>query len=317
MNSFLSNASLHLISEEGVSLMVEEEYQEFPCDLCGEVDAVEVPHCREYTGGQPIHICTQCGFVYVKMRRSAKAIADTWSDALFGNLYSASTPLQKSRFTYVLEFMQNSLGLKDKVLCDIGAGEGLFLKAILQGNYGALVMGIEPSKRNCERLAQMEVECFNGTIEEFCKREGSKGQRVDIVTMLWTLENCQSSRAMLAGAHQMLNDGGHIVVATGSRILVPFKKPLDHYLSTNHADTHAFRFSCNTLRALLAVTGFEVVDTNLYIDHDVLCMIAKKVSHANSVSWKGDHYLDVCNYFERWHVETKMYYNLQSRHYQR
>lgn len=289
--------------------MVEEEHKEFPCDVCGGVEAVEVPHCREYTGGQAIHICMRCGFVYVKMRRSAKAIADTWSNALFGNLYSAATPIQKSRFTYVLECMQKSLGLNNKVVCDIGAGEGLFLKTVLQGNYGALVMGIEPSKRNCERLVQMQVECFNGTIEEFNKSDNHKEQKVDIVTMLWTLENCQSSRVMLAGAYEMLKEGGYVVIATGSRILVPFKKPLDHYFSTNYADTHASRFSCNTLRALLAVTGFEVVDINPYMDHDVLCMIAKKAPQTDHVSWKGDHYLDVCNYFERWHVETKMYYS--------
>ena len=48
---------------------------QFPCDLCGETDAVEVPHCREYTNGQPIHICRRCGFVHVKLRRSAEGIA--------------------------------------------------------------------------------------------------------------------------------------------------------------------------------------------------------------------------------------------------
>ncbi len=289
--------------------MVEGQYQEFPCDLCDGADAVEVPYCREYTGGQPIHICTQCGFVYVKMRRSAKAIADTWSDALFGNLYSASTPIQKSRFIYILEFMNNSLDLKEKTLCDIGAGEGLFLKAILQNSYGPQVKGIEPSKANCERLAQMGIPCFHGTIEDFCNMDSRNDQKADIVTMLWTLENCQSARTMLAGAHQMLKEGGHVIVATGSRILVPFKKPLDHYLSTNPADTHAFRFSYNTLRAFLTVTGFDIVAANSYIDHDVLCVIAKKVSRRGEAAWQGDNYLDVYNFFERWHVETRVYFN--------
>ena len=38
----------------------------YECDICGYLDAIEVPNCRHYTGGQPIHICSNCGFVYVK-----------------------------------------------------------------------------------------------------------------------------------------------------------------------------------------------------------------------------------------------------------
>ena len=48
----------------------------FNCDLCDSAAAGEVPHAREYTGGQPIHICSDCGFVYVRERRDPQAIAE-------------------------------------------------------------------------------------------------------------------------------------------------------------------------------------------------------------------------------------------------
>jgi hypothetical protein len=113
---------------------------------------------------------------------------------------------------------------------------------------------------------------------------------------------------MLNSAYQLLKPGGHVVVVTGSRLLVPFKKPLHYYLSTNPADTHSFRFSANTLQGLLAVSGFEMVHINRYIDNDILCVIGRKIEAGQEISWQGDNYLDVYNFFERWHVETQMYY---------
>ena len=77
--------------------MQESTYTEFPCDICGSSDAVEIPHVRDYTGGQPIHICTKCGFVYVQQRRSAEAIAEVWSEEIFGAGYTAAIPAVRAR----------------------------------------------------------------------------------------------------------------------------------------------------------------------------------------------------------------------------
>ncbi|SMP83299.1 hypothetical protein SAMN06295888_1821 [Desulfonatronum zhilinae] len=41
------------------------KYSKFPCDLCGSTQSVEAPYARLYTNDQPIHICKECGFVYV------------------------------------------------------------------------------------------------------------------------------------------------------------------------------------------------------------------------------------------------------------
>ena len=284
-------------------------YQEFACDLCGSSDAVEVPHARQYTNNQPIHICTQCGFVYVKMRRTAQQIADDWSDKIFGSGYTAAIPAIKARLTFVAEFIDTNLELRNKKVCDIGAGEGFFLDMIRQDKYGASVFGVEPSSKNCDTLSRMGIDHYLGTIEEYHEKTVSENQKVDIVTIMWTLENCQSCSEMLAAAHAILKDDGHVVVVTGSRLLVPFKKPLHYYFSKNPADTHPFRFSANTLRGTLAMSGFDLTDVNRYIDHDILAMIARKVDITQTINWERDNYLEVYNFFERWHVETAMYYN--------
>jgi len=288
--------------------MTHDEYKEFPCDLCGKIEAIEVPHVREYTNGQAVHICINCGFVYVNMRRSARIVADDWSDNIFGSGYTAAIPAVKARLTYVAEFIDGNLGLNGKRVCDIGGGEGLFLDMIRQRIYGASPFGIEPSATNCDILADMGIDHYLGTIEEYRDSLRGADPETDIVTIMWTLENCTSCLDMLTGAHQILKNGGSVVVATGSRILVPFKKPLQYYFGKNTVDTHSFRFSANTLRGILAVSGFEVTHVNRFIDNDVLCMIAKKVDTNKVVEWERDNYLDVYSFFERWHIDTKIYY---------
>lgn len=58
---------------------------------------------------------------------------------------------------------------------------------------------------------------------------------------------------------------------------------------------------------MLAVNGFETVATNRFIDHDVLCVIARKREPGASIPWQGDDPAAVADFFARWHRETKFY----------
>jgi 2-polyprenyl-3-methyl-5-hydroxy-6-metoxy-1,4-benzoquinol methylase len=289
--------------------MTADAYREFRCDLCGAAGSVEVPHSREFHQGQPIDICCTCGFVYVKQRRDARRIAEVWSRDIFGHAYTAAIPAVRARLVYVAEFLEDAIGpLRDRPVCEIGAGEGHGLELLREPRYGAAVFGVEPSRHNCEHLARSGIDSFCGTIEDYVDTGETSRHRFDAVVIQWTLENCQDCRAMLEGAYQVLRPDGAIAVATGSRILVPFKKPLHTYFSHLPADTHAFRFSANTLQALLALSGFRVTHVNRYLDHDVLCVVARKTDRSEPLDWRGDNYLDVYTFFERWYVDTAMFF---------
>lgn len=276
------------------------------CDLCSSPDAIEVPYARLYTGDQPVHICRNCGFVYVRDRRSAQEIADSWSHEIYGEGYTARIPAVLTRQTYVAATLEEAASLKGKLICDIGAGEGQFLE-IVRSHYGARAFGIEPSAANCASMRTNGLECFHGTIEQYLE----SGPKIvaDVATIMWTLENCVSCRAMIDAAWRCLPVGGKLVVATGSRILVPFKKPLHTYFSANEADTHSFRFSANTLQGVLAVSGFKPIFVNRYLDTDYLVVIGEKQPAGQAVAWCGDNPLAVHNFFERWHAETAFYLN--------
>lgn len=284
------------------------DFQIFPCDVCGSTEAEEIPVARLYTGDQAVHVCKNCGFVYVRARRSAQAIADTWSYDLYQGNYTARIPAVKARQVYVADTIDTQLGLKDKTLCDIGGGEGQFLQIAASSDYRAKVFAIEPSPANCARLSELGIEHFQGTVEDFNASPDFKERTFEIVTTMWTLENCQQPRVLLDAAWKICADDGHIVVATGSRILVPFKKPLQTYLSKNPADSHSTRYSANCLKGILSECGFQPVWTNRYVDSDYLVVVAKKTDRSKAIKWQGDDWRAVVDFFRRWHEESQTHY---------
>ena len=261
-----------------------------------------------YTDGQPIHVCKDCGFIYVRRRRSAEDIARSWSDELFGGAYTARIPAVAARQTYVAEYLDDAIDLHGKSVCDIGGGEGLFGELLQRPPYGARVFAVEPSESNCAQMTERGIENFCGTIEEYTALPGADRRRFDAVTIMWTLENCQDCVGMLTAANAALDEGGHIVVATGSRILVPFKKPLHTYLSKTPIDTHAFRFSANSLRSLLTSTGFEIVAVNRFVDTDYLVVVGRKAAGAEKTPRPTDDWREVLDFFARWHRETEAHF---------
>lgn len=277
----------------------------FACELCGGTEFGEIAELREHTAGQPIHVCKTCGFVQVIRRRGPERIAEIWANELYKSEYTARIPAVKARHVYVAETIDVAIGLAGQSVCDIGAGEGYFAQ-ILRDQYGANVFGVEPSAANCARMQSEGIDCFDGTAEQFLAAAAPE-QRFDIVTIIWTLENANSCRRLMDTAWRLLRDDGYVVVATGSRILVPFKKPLDYYLGPNPADTHAFRFSANTLQGLLAETGFERSFVNQFIDSDVLCMIGRRTDRSRPIAWPRDDWRRVMDFFSRWHRETAFY----------
>ena len=283
-------------------------YNIYSCDLCDNDKPVEIECTKLYTDGNPIHVCGNCGFVYVRKRRSSNEIARMWSEEIYGDIYTAvNNPAMISRQTFVTRFLLNEVNINNKTICDIGAGEGLFLKQVLSFKKAKDVFGIEPSKKNCKLLKDQNISHFNGTIEEYLNNKEYKDKKFDIVSIMWTLENCLSCIDMLRGAYDILNENGKIIVATGSRILVPFKKPLFLYLSKNPLDSHSFRFSFNSLKTALAKTSFETIKHNRYIDNDILCIIAQKKERNKEIVFENDNPNKVLDFFNRWHQDTLNY----------
>ena len=281
-------------------------------DFKGQGEMIEIPCSPKYCNGQKVYVCKNTGLVRAKELRNADEIANAWSNDVYADdfgvfTYTARVPAVKARQTYVADFADIKIGLKGKSLCDIGAGEGQFLEIITR-DYKAKVYGIEPSQKNCIRISENGFQNFNGTIEEYAKSDKFKENKFDVITVMWTLVNSFSCLNMINIAYKMLKPGGYLVVAEGSRILVPFKKPLHMYFSHLPVDLHPYHFSVNSLCNLLKVNNFKVEFINRYIDSDILCIIGKKIDNLAKQSYEIDYYLNVLNFFERWHCETQKHY---------
>ena len=222
--------------------------------------------------------------------------------------FTATRPAIRARIIFVLEMIDQEIGLKGKSLCDIGAGEGIFLDYSQRLGKGAELFGVEPSEKNCALMAKRGIKSFAGAIEDYISSETAELEKFDVITIMWTLEASHDCKLALKAAWKMLKNGGHLVIGTGSRIMVPFKKPLQFYVNAGTQDTHCFRFSPNSLSNLMKVTGYKPIATNRYIDSDVMCMIGQKTEKSNAVELEKDDYNEVINFFDRWHADTQKFY---------
>src|SRR5438874_1624725 len=210
---------------------------EYPCDVCGEDDTSAIDVTAVYTKGEPIAVCRNCGFVYARRRPSPPEIAAAWSTQVFsgkfddGHYTARGIPAVRARHVYVAEFIHGAVSLRDQETVDIGAGEGVFLQLLAGPHYGAKTFGIELSAANCRLMAEAGLACFNGSIEDYLGSPGARVRGFDRASIVWTLENTSSCRSMMEGARALLKEDGFLTIATSSRILVPFKKPLHYYLN--------------------------------------------------------------------------------------
>tara|TARA_B100001175_G_scaffold272363_1_gene245502 strand:+ start:86 stop:961 length:876 start_codon:yes stop_codon:yes gene_type:complete len=275
-------------------------------DFLGLGSYIDVPNSKKLTGGESVNILKYSGLVSVVNRRSSRKIAAEWSKN-FGKKknYDSKLPAVIARQTYTAETIQSELDLKNKSLVDLGAGEGNFLEILKSKKTLKNLLGVEPSSENCRKIKKRGIKSFKGTIEDFSLHNTEK---FDAATLLWTLCNCSHPINIIKSASKALKKNGFIIVAEGSRILVPYKKPIQMYFGKKQApDMHPFHFSKNSLINLLALNKFKIVYINRYIDSEYLLVIAKKTNIIQKKYIKLDNYKIVKKFFKNWYNHSLNY----------
>ena len=146
-------------------------FDTYNCDICGSDNCQEITITRDYLGNHPLHVCSDCGFIYVRKRRNAEKIAEDWSKKVFQNSYNPKIPAIVARHVYVAECMAEKLYLKQETLCDIGAGGGQFLDIIRRPEYAAVPFGIEPSRTNCATMTKLGIKNYFGTLGSYVNQK--------------------------------------------------------------------------------------------------------------------------------------------------
>lgn len=219
---------------------------------------------------EPLYTCEGCGLVFAD-RKSSEETFQAWEGKI--DNYDPTWPAARARLVYVAEFLKQN-GLCNDVF-DISMGDGFFME-------------------ECQRRGAMTA----GMNDNFV---GYGMDKVEVICINWTLENTADPVGMLrwAGKHAK-----YVCVATGSRILVPFKKPLWAYLDDSPAYLHPQHFSRGTLSSTMGYAGMAPHATNRFMDTDYLVSIA----HVGTEQWwAGDNTNKVIEWFERWHEDSKCY----------
>lgn len=237
----------------------------------------------------PLHVCKNCGLVYIRERRTSEEVADDWT-GLYQSRYSAVTPSVETQHTYLGACMENTRHLRGRRVLDVGGGKGHFAK-LLRDKYGAVAKCLDPSPENAFWSVSPEHQLAM-RIEEF------PAVPFDIICMNFTLENCADPSAVLKKCHDLLAPDGLIFIQTGARIAVPFSRHIADYLSMGVPDTHPLRFSPNTLVAMLARHGFRYQDMSIY-GMELLWACGKK-DEPYEIGNKDD-WQEIIRFFDAWH----------------
>lgn len=272
-------------------------------DFLGKGDYINVPYSKLLTKDKAVNIMKYSGLVTVVKRRSSKKIAKAWSKN-FGknNNYDSKIPAVVARHVYTTETILNKINLKNKSLIDLGAGEGDFLEIIKKKKLAKKLFGVEPSKKNCNKINKLGIKAYSGTIEDYSQ---TTNEKYDIATLLWTLCNCSNPLEIVRSASKLLNKNGYLIVAEGSRILVPFKKPMHMYFSNKQKpDMHPFHFSKNSLINLLLLNNLKIIYVNRYIDSEYLLIIAQKSNQNKIKNFKLDNSKKLLKFFKEWYKHS-------------
>lgn len=263
-----------------------------PCDLCESSDGTPIDYDPR------VHVCMGCGFVYVPARRSAAEIAESWDEIYERRIYDPAWPGVRARLFYVAEWLDQKISLKGKSVLDIGAGDGFFLEQCR--SRGAHPVGLDPSAANCDRIRARDIFAFHGAVEDF-PNFGTH----DLVTLNWTLENCGDLKTMLGFARGAMAHDGHLSVATGSRVMSGFRKPISSYFNLGiEADLHCFHWSHQTLTRAFTISELVRTAVNDYSQNDVLIVIGEHDrSEVERAPHPGNPSADVIQFFKDWQAQ--------------
>lgn len=279
------------------------------------------------TSKSKVYVSKTSGLVFHKDRLNPKQNEKHWTKKMFKKkmnpqkgFYTDDSPIMSSRHSYLIDFLNRNVKLKNQNFCDFGAGEGgLLLK--LRKNFKKLRLhGSEISNLNISLMKnRFQKEKINfpdiieSTIEDLNINKFKTNKKFDISSLSWTLCNCQEPLKIIDSIRKNLKKNGLLIVGESSRILVPFKKPIFNCFnkkSNISGKIHPWHWSFNSLKNIFKLFGFTIIAHKRYFDENDLVIIFKN-SYNFKQNYDLDDYRKVINFFKRWKKESNNYLDIE------
>lgn len=139
-------------------------------------------------------------------------------------------------------------------LCDLGTGEGMFLKALNDSGYKN-GFGIEPSSKIDSFAIENNLDIYNGTIEDLT--EISRNRKMNCVSMFHLIEHLDDPKRSFSIIYDALPNGGYLIMETpDSESYVLKRADYEHELIYPE---HLFLYNPKNMSDFLKSLGFNVV----------------------------------------------------------
>lgn len=139
-------------------------------------------------------------------------------------------------------------------LCDIGCGEGIFLKILQETGY-TNIMGIEPSDKIKNFVKNAGLHIYKGTINDIDKFILDKN--IHIITMFHVIEHLENPKKNLEYLYRSIEKGDRLIIETPDFNSYTYKKT--NYVHNLIYPEHLFYFNAENLKDLLKRIGFCVL----------------------------------------------------------
>jgi len=223
------------------------------CQLCASNHTENVVSSRFFTYVR----CRKCGLVYLNPRPPQEYI-----DALYKGGGSDSVDIRKDptheEELYFFRFSQkikqiNALQPKKGRMLDIGSAWGFFLKTAKESGWNTY--GVELSGTSCKYSQdRFGLKAFNGTVAE----AKFPSEYFDVITLWHVLEHVPDPRAELTELRRILKKDGLLAIEVPSARVAKDDLIKGQFI-LDYPPFHLFYYTPATLRALLGMTGFQVV----------------------------------------------------------
>ncbi len=204
--------------------------------------------------------CEDCGAVYLNPCFSDKGFEVLAGEAAMS--YGSSEVRPNERFLWIQE--HHHLDNNNHIL-DIGCGNGDFLKT-LPNNLKKTGVDIDKiSIENAQKLNK-NIEFICSPFETFTLKE-----RVDLITMFHVLEHLPNPLATLKKLHQVSDENTTLLIEV----------PIIENGATNDicgflSALHLTHFSRNSLKNILKLSGWEIIEIYEHNEYNGCRVLAKK-----------------------------------------
>lgn len=227
------------------------------CTLCGSVDHGVLETRARFGMKANTVICRRCGLVFLNPRMTPAEYEQFYSSSAYRKLYSnAERPTKvlderslrgaREKFLFVSGAIDLS-GFSRKKFLDIGCSAG-YLPFIFS-QHGWESDGIEPTKT----FAEHGRKKFGLDIKTGMLNSVSIRKKYSLITMVHVFEHMTDPHATLKKIRNILAEDGLVYIE------VPNVQEFYGRFSQGCDIAHPYFYSPQTLRAVLAASGFDVV----------------------------------------------------------